>query len=203
MRRVFAVLALLCASAVPALASPLTFTATLSGAAEEPSNLSPATGFTTVTIDPEAHTLRVEAWFQDLLGLTTASHIHVVNGPNDANPADTLGPVFTTTPTFPGFPAGVMAGTYDQTFDTLAATTYNPALLNNAAIAGSVALAEQALFQGIMDGRAYLNIHTQAFPGGEIRGFLTPAASSVPEPTSLLLLGAALAGMASLRRVTR
>ena len=33
---------------------------------------------------------------------------------------------------------------------------------------------------GVESGKAYLNIHTAAFPGGEIRGFLTPA----PEPSS-------------------
>ena len=40
--------------------------------------------------------------------------------------------------------------------------------------------------QGIADGKAYWNIHTQTFGGGEIRGFLVP----VPEPSSALILGA-------------
>jgi hypothetical protein len=34
-------------------------------------------------------------------------------------------------------------------------------------------------------GESYWNIHTQTFPGGEIRGFLVP----VPEPSSLSVLG--------------
>jgi hypothetical protein len=33
-------------------------------------------------------------------------------------------------------------------------------------------------------GKAYLNIHTRAFPGGEIRGFF----NQVPEPGTLALL---------------
>ena len=48
-----------------------------------------------------------------------------------------------------------------------------------AAGGGWVAGAEAALAAALMDGKAYLNIHTAFAPGGEIRGFLVP---SVPEP---------------------
>src|SRR5262249_10918988 len=77
-----------------------------------------------------------------------------------------------TTPTFTGFPLGVTSGTYDHTFDTLSASSYNPAYVT--AHGGTAAGAEAALAACLSAGGAYLNIHSTVDPGGEIRGFLTP-----------------------------
>ncbi|MCB1879244.1 MAG: CHRD domain-containing protein, partial [Gammaproteobacteria bacterium] len=55
---------------------------------------------------------------------------------------------------------------------------------------------EAALSNGLAGGNAYLNIHTTAFPGGEIRGNLAP----VPEPTTLGLIGLGLAGFGYARK---
>ena len=49
---------------------------------------------------------------------------------------------------------------------------------------GTPELAEAALFAGIIEGRAYLNIHSSLYPGGEIRGFLQAAPTVVSEPAS-------------------
>ena len=58
------------------IASPITYIANLDGASESPANGSPGVGFATVIIDTIADTLYVSVAFQDLLGTTTASHIH-------------------------------------------------------------------------------------------------------------------------------
>jgi hypothetical protein len=187
----------------PAAAAPRTFVASLSGANESPANASPGTGSVQVTIDDAAHTLEVRAEFgervgqpasHDLESPVTIAHIHVINGPGDANTADTLGPVATQTPTFPGFPAGVVAGSYEATFDMTLASSYRAGWITDSG--GSTGAAESQLFDAIADGRAYFNVHTSFFPSGEIRGFLVPA----PEPAAAGPLAVGTIGLLAARR---
>jgi hypothetical protein len=84
----------------------LIYTASLSGLNESPPNASPGTGLATVFYDDVAHFLSVDVDFSDLLGTTTAAHIHCcVDQPGNVGIAVYPG-------TFPGFPAGVTAGSY-------------------------------------------------------------------------------------------
>lgn len=177
-------------------ASIIVFTESLSGPQESPANASPGTGFATVTLNTTANFLRVVVTFTGLSGTTTASHIHCCT----ALPGVGTAGVATTTPTFTGFPLGVTSGSYDSDnifdyLDLTLASSYNPAFVT---AQGGVAGAEAALIAGMLAGDTYLNIHTTAFPGGEIRGFLPAAAA--PEPTTIALLGIGLAGFAVSRR---
>ena len=183
------------------LATPVSFTAVLSGAAEAPPNSSPGVGFATVIFDPTLHTMGLSVTFSGLVGLTngflprgtTIAHMHCCTA---APTAGNVG-VATQTPTFTGFPVGVTAGTYTNLFDLTLVSSFNAAFVGNNG--GTAASAEAALLAGAMANKAYLNIHSNAFPGGEIRGFLVQA-QAVPEPGSLALLGLGLEALAFAQR---
>jgi hypothetical protein len=166
------------------------YTTNLSGANEVPAVTTPGTGFAEVDVDTTANTMRVRVTFSGLTANTTMSHIHAA-----APPGSNAG-VATTTPTFPNFPLGVTSGTYDMTFDMTLASSYNPAFIT--ANGGTAASAEAALFAALASDQAYLNIHTTTNTGGEIRGWLTPAA--VPEPSSFVLGGLCALGLAVFAR---
>lgn len=161
----------------------ITYSTILSGPAEAPPNASPGIGSATLVIDDIAMTMNLDMSFSGLLAGVTAAHLHCCTGAPLAGTAGVavgLG----------GFPVGVTAGVYSQVFNLADAATYNAGFL--AAHGGTVDAARMFLLERIADHESYLNIHTSAFPGGEIRGFLDGA---VPEPATWLLFGAALAGL--------
>lgn len=191
--RVWVVLSVICLCGI-ARATPIEFTAVLSGAAESPANDSAGTGFADVWYDSAAHTLKVSVTFSGLTGTTTASHIHAATAAPDTGTAG----VATQVPTFAGFPLGVTSGSYLNTLDLTLASSFNPAYVT--AQGGTVAGAEAALVAAMWAGESYLNIHTTYRPGGEIRGFL----AAVPDiGATAALLAFALFALACFSRYQR
>lgn len=153
-------------------ATPITLGGILSGANEVPPNNSPAAGSVTVVLDPVAETIQILASFFGLTTPDVAAHIHCCQPPANVG-------VATTVPAFAGFPLGVTQGTYlSGLFSLEDPSFYNPEFV---ALRGGLQQAEAALIAGLESGLTYFNIHTQQFPGGELRAQLLPL-SAVPGP---------------------
>jgi CHRD domain len=176
----------ICTIAAASFAAPMTSDAAtyfaLLGNFENPPTGSPGTGTATVVIDEVAFRMDVSANFAGLFGTTTAAHIHCCI----ASPGNVV--VASQTPTFAGFPLGVTSGSFSNSFDMKLASSYNAAFIT--ANGGTAASAFAALLEGLDAGQAYFNIHTSAFGGGEIRGFL----QETPIPAALPLFASILAG---------
>lgn len=167
--------AVLLSTAVAAQASVLTFYASFAPEAVGATG----SGSATFTFDDVTNVLHYTGSFSGLSANATAAHFHCCTAvPNAGNAG-----VAVVTPSLPGFPLGVTAGSFDNSLDLDLAASFNPAFVT---ASGSVNQARDRFIQNIYEQRVYFNIHSTAFPGGEIRGFL------VPEPTSAALALAAL-----------
>jgi hypothetical protein len=148
-------------------------TATLTGDGISPST---GTGTGSVLFDSATDTLTVALAFTGLTsptaipaGVPGAAHIHL--GPDPASNGPPIFPFIE--PYANDFPLGVTSGTY---VTTLTAASFLPDP------ADGINTFAQAV-NAIETGDTYFNIHTLAYPGGEIAGEI----SVVPEPGSLTL----------------
>lgn len=194
MKRFLSLLALALAMAAPAFADNLYYRATMSGPAEAQPNASPGYGVAFFIVDDVAQTMRMSVPFFDLTGTTTAAHIHCCT----IDPLTGTAGVATAVPTFPGFPSGAVMGQYERTFSLADAAFYNPGFIT--ANGGTVDTARVAFLTGLASNESYFNIHTTAYPGGEIRGFLV--AAPIPEPAAwgMMVLGLGALGLWGRRR---
>jgi hypothetical protein len=182
MKQVLSVLALAAATGLAMPAFAQTYRAVASGTAESPPNGSP--GSSMVTIDIGSTNLMVDMSFRDLVGTASAAHIHCCT-------TDAFTGTAAISVPFTDFPTGEHTGDYTMAIPLYEDASYDPAFL--AAHGGSVKGAATALVDGINANEAYVNIHTSAYPGGEIRGFLV--AAPVPEPAEWGLMAGGLAGL--------
>jgi Asp-tRNA(Asn)/Glu-tRNA(Gln) amidotransferase A subunit family amidase len=126
---------------------PITFTAQLTGDEEVPPSGSDATGSAAFTLDGDSmeYTLSVTSIYN-----VTAAHIHLA-------PAGVNGPV--VVPLFSGSPTGLVDGVLAE--GTITADDLSGPLAG---------MTLDDLVAEMESGNTYTNVHTSAFPGGEIRG---------------------------------
>lgn len=167
---------LLAVTTSPAMAAMITATATLDGLQEVPPNASTATGTATFTIDDVTgdytYSMDVDGIDAFAINAGLAGGIHIHQAPVGLN-----GPI-------------VINVASDRTSLTIPA--FGMFSFTAAGTVGDV----NAIVTALTAGDLYINVHTEDYPGGEIRGQL----AVIPLPGAFLLFGSALVGLMGISR---
>jgi hypothetical protein len=165
--------------AAPAHAATLFRSAPLSGANETVPNPSTATGGGTLLLSDDQNTVNIFLSWAGLTGPAVGAHVHCCALPG-AN-----GPV-----AIDFSPPSAATGSLTRTYDLTLAATYTNGF--RTANGGTAASARTAFINGLFGGRAYYNVHTARYPGGEIRGQL----AAVPETATwgMMIAGFGIVG---------
>lgn len=193
MKLIFSKILSAAALSAPLLAGAATFqfNADLAGTKEVPPNAAVATGiaslsyndFNTPSLTDDRYDFTMSAF--GLTGNATGFHIHALATPSQN------APIIVSLAASPfvnlnGFGALLVGG------DNVAPPATVPT---------SNGFPEQTFLSALRNGLSYVNIHTAAFPGGEIRGQFTEV-TAIPEPETyaLMLAGLGLVGLAVRRK---
>ncbi|MEX2316197.1 MAG: CHRD domain-containing protein [Pirellulales bacterium] len=142
------------------------YAAILSGANHSPANPSFGVGTALAILDLDVQQVTIEASFGGLSGNVTAATIHALT----EDPLSGTSMSALQVPTLVNFPLSVTSGSYEQTLNLTMPESFNPdfAAAHGPFLSGAL----DALYLGLETGKAYFNIATEAYPAGEIRGFL-------------------------------
>ena len=151
---------------------------------------SPGTGFETVTLDTETNLLSYDLTWSGLVGNLTKLHIHGPASVDASNPQhiiEIFGP-----PEVPTELVGTSGSVSDSfTLQTLTQDGFAP-------------ISPEFIIDTLINGQAYLNVHTNVFGMGEIRGNLgTPVSQAVPEPNAIWIYGIGFASFALRKRTAK
>ncbi|MDX2146691.1 MAG: CHRD domain-containing protein [Planctomycetota bacterium] len=157
----------------PAQAQLVTFTATLNGLQEVPPTETPAIGTAVLELDLTSRAWTLDIRFSSLTTPVVSAHIH--RAPPGVN-----GPVIVPLDGTNGGWSLILPGVFS--FDT------------GSPVASPLPFPADEV-DDLLAGNTYVNIHSERFPGGEIRGQLIPGSGT------LALAGVALAWGVRRRRV--